>query len=158
MTNNDLFKLLQGLNSVGNCKGARFAYCVAKNVEKLTAECKLLEKQMEPSDKFKEYETKRIGLVSKYCDKNEDGSPKLTPESTFVFDGGNTAPKGLIDEIDVLRSSYDTEIIERNKQVEDFNILLSDESDFVPSKIKNEFLPDDITVAQVTSIMAIIED
>lgn len=157
MKNNDLFTLLRGLNAVADCKGARFAYCVAKNVEKLTAECKLLEKQIEPSPEFKEYDEKRSEIAKSVCDKNEDGSPKVTPDNLLLFNGSTQTPSNIAVMITTLQGEYKEALAVREKQIVDFNSLLEDESDFVPVKVKEENIPEEISGAQLLAIMSIIE-
>lgn len=156
MNNEDLFKLLQGLNEVAGYKGARFAYAVARNIDKLTNECKLLEKQVVPSEEFQEFENKRLELAKGYCDKNEDGSP-VTKDNMFVFNGGTQMPKELADAMEALVNENKDLLEARNAQISDFNVLLKDLSDFVPYKLKEEFLPDDITAAQMVNILPIID-
>lgn len=155
MKKQDLFTLRQGLNNVASYPGAKFAYCIAKNIAKVTEECKLIESIMKPSDKYSEYDQKRVELAKEFCDKNEDGSPK-TEGNAFVISAENRVNFEV--EHTKLRAEYVEEISEFTKQQEDFNILLQEESDLVLFKISDALLPEDITASQVVAIMEIIEE
>lgn len=155
MKNKELFELLHGLKEVSNYPGAKFAFCVAKNIAKLTAECTLLESVIKPSDAFTKYDGKRIELAKQFCDKNEDGTAKmngnafdLTAEGMSKF---NTAHAEL-------EKEYTDVLEERNKQIAGFNILLDEKSTVTVFKISEDNLPEAITAAQLVAIMPIIEE
>ena len=58
----DLFRLISGLNSVGKLPGAKFGYAVAKNLGKIEREIKALQKTLEMSDEYKEFDELRTEI------------------------------------------------------------------------------------------------
>jgi hypothetical protein len=155
MKKSDLFQLLHSLKAVSSYSGAKFAYTVAKNIKTLTEECTILEKLIEPSESFKEYEQKRSSLAASFANKNEDGSAKVNGNQ---YELSEYAQKAFETELDNVTTNYVDVLNVRKKQLDEFNILLEEEANITLCKLKESSLPADITGAHVLSIMEIIEE
>ncbi|OGW36134.1 MAG: hypothetical protein A2X58_08625 [Nitrospirae bacterium GWC2_56_14] len=154
MKKKDLFMLLQGLNDVADFSGAKFAYAIAKNIKLVEDECNLLRGLTKPNDAFMEYNGKREALAQKYCEKNEDNTPK-TNDNEYVMGVGKLKFK---QEHSALLIEYADAIAEYNSKLADFNALLEENADIELFKISSELLPDAITPKHVVAIMAVIEE
>jgi len=89
MTNQDLQRLLSGINSCGNLKGVKFSYALSKNRKMIMAELETLQEAIKPSEAFAEYDKKRIELCEKFADQ-ENGKAKLV-NNNYVFSDENKA-------------------------------------------------------------------
>jgi demethoxyubiquinone hydroxylase (CLK1/Coq7/Cat5 family) len=155
MKKQELFPLLKGLNDVANYPGAKFAYAVAKNIQVVTEECKLLEKLQEPTEAFKAFEAERMDAILKVAETDETGSPKVTNNQYTIL--AENREQFTLD-MQVLQEKHKLALEARDKQIAEFNQLLEELIDITIFSIKAELLPEDITAAQITAIMAIIED
>jgi hypothetical protein len=155
MKNVDLFRLREGLNNVSNLKGVKFAYVVLKNKKIVEEEIETLQKSIEMSEQFQEFERKRIGLCEQYSEKNKDGSP-------IIVNNAYNIPDREKFEIEVagLKSQYLDCVSERESQLREYDKLLKDDTDVLGklSKININHIPDDISATQLDSIKEIIED
>jgi hypothetical protein len=155
MKNKELFSLHQGLNQVTNLPGLKFAYAVAKNLNLVISELKLIQKLRDPKLGYTEYDSKRIELAKQYADKNEDESPKQE-NNNFIITGENRVKFDA--EIALLQAEHQEAIDTHLKQLEEFTELLEEDCKLEFHKVKLKELPNDLNAAQVTAIMPIIDD
>lgn len=143
-----------------NLKGAKFGYALLKNIDKLTAECKLIEEARGIPEKFKEYETKRIALCEKYADKDETGQPQKKQYSATSFEYIiNPDNIQFISEVETLKNEYTQAIEEFAKTEEDYKTLLNSENnDFKLTLITFDCVPEDISVELLSVIKSFIKD
>lgn len=155
MKNVDLFRLREGLNSVSNLKGVKFAYVVLKNKKFLEEEIEALQKSIEMSLPFQEFERKRIGLCEQFSDKNSDGSPIIVNNAYSIPER-----EAFEKEVAELKNQYLEAVLERENQLREYDKLLKEESDVLSklAKVKIEHVPDDISATQLDNIKEIIED
>lgn len=154
MKNVDLFRLRDGLNDVSNLKGVKFAYSVLKNKKLVEDEIALIQKSVEMSPEYQEYERNRIELCEKYADKDKDGKSVVV---NGAYQIENKTEFNV--EVEKIKNENLKFIEERVKQVNDYEVLLQEESDVAEklSKVKEEYLPSDITANQLQSIIEMIE-
>lgn len=153
ITNQKLWALLQGIKNLSGLKGVKFAYGMAKNKRLIEQEIEILQEAIKPSDKFQEYDKKRIDFCVKYADKDDKGKAKLEGNE-YVFSGKN---KEKFDkEIETLKKEYGQEQKEREEQIDEFHKLMTKESDFKPFMIAYEEIPEDITSDQMSGIIDLI--
>ena len=151
----ELFTLLRGLNEVANYSGAKFAYAVAKNLQVVTEECKVLEKLQEPTEAFKAFEAERMEIIVKVAEKDETGNPKVT-DNQYTILAENREQFAL--DMQELQTKHKEALEARDKQITEFNALLEEPVDITLFNVKFDCLPADITAAQITAIMAIVEE
>lgn len=155
MINRDLFGLRAGLQAVGNLRGAKFVYAAAKNSRMIDNEIKALQKASQPDAAFMEFDKQRHKLCQEYALTGGDGKAKVN--------GGNYAidparQEEFDDKLADLREEHGTAIAAREKQQEEFEALLDEECELELHKVAQEHLPEDITAAQLTGILDMVED
>lgn len=154
MQKRDLFTLLNGLRNVGNLRGTKFVYAVARNTRTVSAEVEDLQKALQPGDDFTAFEQKRTKLCIDCALKDATGNPamngmsyKIDPALQNVFDA----------RIEELRAEHVEAIASREKQVTEFNAMLGEECTIELYKVAVDDVPDDITAAQLTAILDMVE-
>jgi hypothetical protein len=152
ITNQNVVDLQQGLNQVKNLSGIRFAYVIAKNLNKVNSEVETFRETIKPSDAYNEYEKERIELCELHANKDEKGKPVIIGNE---YDGlaGN---KAFDAQMEVLKEKHKEVIDARQKKIDDFNAFLKEESKLELHKIDVNSVPKEITTGQLSGIMPII--
>lgn len=153
MTNQDLINLYEGLDKVKDLKGFKFAYAVVRNSNKIKTEITNLEETLKTTEKFNEFETKRIELNKKYAKKDEKGEP-IIEKDAYILENKEEFEK----EYELLKEEYKEEITKREEQNKELVKFLKEETTFELFKVKKEDVPQDITPAQMGGIISIIEE
>jgi hypothetical protein len=75
ITNNQILVLNQLLKSnlLSTLTGAKLNYALLKNINKIEKETEDIKKIVNPSDRYKEFDKKRIDICQLYCEKDEKG-------------------------------------------------------------------------------------
>lgn len=161
--NEKLSSLMQGIEAVSGLKGVRFAYSMARNRLALKRELETLQEAIKASDKFAEYDKKRIELCEQHADKDEKNKPKMinvgtekAPREEFVFSKANKVK--FDKEVDVLQKENKAILDERDAQLKEFAELLKKESEFKPYMIAYEAIPEDISSSQLSGIIDLVEE
>lgn len=152
ITYRKLDQLYVALDACNNLSGVKFVYSVSKNMAKIEQELKLLEKAIEPSKDFLEYERKRIELNEKFCIKHPNGTP-IREEGKYIYPEGTNPDNFFVD----LNKEYEKTISKREKQISEFEKLMDTELDIDLHMLKQNDLPESITVQQMRGINAIVE-
>lgn len=155
MKKQDLFRIQQGLKTVANLKGVKFAYAVAKNNRKITAECEDIQEGIKPTEEWEEIEKKQREINLEHCKKNEAGDPIPDASGQFII-----LPEFKIahtNRMQHLKDASKEAYAEREKQIEDYNKSMNDVIEFKLHTIKEEDLPSDITGAQLDGIFEMVE-
>lgn len=153
MKKGELYSLMAGLEAVKDLKGIKFAYARAKNKKLIQDELQLFGETLKASEKFSEFEDKRVELCKKYCKKDEKGKP-LTKNDSYVGLEDNTE---FQQELVNLKEVHKDIVTERQNQVDEYNKMLSEETKLDFHKILLEDVPADITGQQLELIMPIIQ-
>lgn len=159
MTKSESIALFQSLNKLGNLKGVKFAYAVSKNVSLLKPEVESLEKASTASEEFNEFEKKRVALVESFAKKDSEGKPQKTNKDgvdTYLIEDGKQ--EELDEAFEKLKSENQEVWDARLKQVKEYNELLKTDSSVTLYKVALVDVPSDISVQQMYSISAIVED
>ena len=157
MKNRELQPLVQAIDACGNLQGLQFAYGLAKNRNLLIAELKLMQKANKHSNEFKEYDQKRVKLAENMSKRNEDGTPMtemMQNGEQYVIENKPAFNKKLKD----LQEEYKDALAEQEKKNIEFESFLDEESSFVPFKIKQSYVPENISVTQMNGIVSLIEE
>lgn len=157
MTNNDILTLNQSLHDI-NLKGAKFSYAVARNIELLKPEVTALQKAIDISSEYKEYDAKRIELCKQYANKDDSGEVILLnkgkPDEKFDIKD----QKAFDLELDKLNKENQAVIDARTKQIKDFSELLEEDKEIAFYKCNLKDVPEEITTNELRSIIDIIEE
>lgn len=154
MKNHEIFRLRKALDDVSDIKGIKFAYSVLKNKKILDEEIDIFKKTMEVSEIYNEYDHKRVAICEKYAQLDEHGNPTIV-DSQYVITDKESFEKEFV----VLKEEYKVAISDRNKQISDYDKLMTEDSDITTklSKVKFEHLPEDLSAAQLETIQEIID-
>lgn len=153
MTKGEAISLFNTLNKLGHLSGVKFAYVVSKNISLLKPEFEALQKAVEPTEEFKEYDKKRVALAESFAKKDGDGKAVIENGEYVIEDreAFEIAFKKLKED--------NKKVVEaRDKQIDEQNEILKTESDVVLYKVSVEDIPKDITVSQMYSIGEIVVD
>ena len=150
----EVLQLFDGLNTLQNLKGAKFAYMCAKNKEILRGEVTATRAAYMPSDKMKEYEGKRIALCEKYADKDDN-------EKAVIINGSYSLVmnKAVFDkELKKLTKDYKETIDENDGKIAEYKKFLEEEIEPDLVSIDLEDVPKEITGRQMDVIIKLVID
>lgn len=155
-----LFENLQErLSSIKDLQGAKFTYNISKNIDIIEKEVKHITKAIESSEKHKEYDEKRVELCKEFSKKDENGevvyiTDPNTGSKEFDLD---TTDKKWLKAIDKLKEDYSDTLKEREKQVEDYNALLKEDSTVEFFTMSIDEIPEMISVEQMLLVKHFIK-
>lgn len=153
MQNKKLVELYQGLNSVKDLKGVKFAYGIVKNINIIKSEIEAFQESINPTKEFMAFENGRIELAKKHSKKDDKGNPVIADNQYEVEDKDKFEESFL-----ELREKHKEAIDKREKQAEEYNKLLAEESKIELHKIKMSDVPDNISPEQLAAIFDIIDN
>lgn len=145
--------LLDWLNACSSLPGAKFAYCVSKNREKITTYVKELEKGFGPTAEFVKYEEARIKLARSHAEKDENKEPKVENGQFVIKD-----KKAFKKAVEALKKEHKKAIDSRKKQIKSFEKLMQSEAKVELHKIKREDISSEINANQLDGIKMLIEE
>ena len=158
MKKSEVLLLYKALNRLGSLTGVKFAYAVSKNINILKNEIESLDKAMEPSEKFMEYDKARIALVELHAEKDDKGKAKIETSASgaqqYVIDEENKMFKKAFD---TLKAKHKEAVDARDKQTEEYIKLLATDSDVKVYKVKLDDVPKEITAVQMSGIYEIVD-
>ena len=151
----ELFNLLSAFVKVKNLKGAKFAYAIIKNQEKIKREIIAFNKNNapKPAKEYNEWERARIELCNKHCAKKND-KPIIT-DNKFV---GLEKNPNFEKELEELKKKYKTTLDDYQKQVNEYNTKIGEEIEFDLHQVNKDELPAEISTVQLEGILAIVKE
>jgi hypothetical protein len=153
MTKQGALDLYINLNKLGNLKGVKFAYGVSKNVGLLKAEIDSLDKASAPTEEYQKFDAERLEIVKKFAKKDDKGEP-IIKDNNYEM----ASQKEFDTAFDALKVEHKEVWEARVKQLEEYSELLKTDSAVVLYKIALSEVPTDITVTQMYSISALVEE
>ena len=141
-----------------------FSFFIIRNIHHLMPEIQsinTIRQSMMTSDRIQEYDNKRIAIAEKFCDKNENGKPKLSKEldtfnnaqNVYTFTPENKAL--FAEAFKELTKEYEEDLSEFEASVNEFSFLMNEEIEIDITKISFKHIPDDVNIA---NIMKFIEE
>lgn len=143
----ELVNLYKALNEVK--AGGKFAYGVLKNKKQLQSEFdNLAEIENKSVDKIKPFNDEKIELFKKYGKQNDDGS-------IYIDKDDKEAINKITPEMNKLNEKYKGILAVYEKEMKELNDILQEDVDveFVPYKINDELIPDDLDVKVLELMM-----
>ena len=156
MKNNELQAFHEGLQSVGELKGAIFAYAVGKNGKRIESTLLALNSSLKVGDEYRKFEKKKNEILLENSVKNEDGTSKIINMPGGAMSYEFEDQEKVEEEIKVLQDEYSDALDKQEINVEDFNKLMELESDVKIHQVKFENIPEDITGKQMAKILPMI--
>ena len=154
MTKSEVLQLYNNLNQLGKLSGVKFSYAVARNLALLKPEVEAINKTLEPSKEFLEWDKERVALAQEYSKKDEKDKP-IVEGNRYVMENEKTFNK----ELEKKQKNHKSAIDAREKQIEEYMKLLEEKTDEIKLyKIKLEHIPESITTQQMNGIVDIVEE
>jgi hypothetical protein len=147
--------LLDALTQLGALPGVnvKFAYAAAKNKAKLQGEQKAVQEGAQPSEKFLEFESKRIALCQEMVDKKEDGSPVMNHQGFVIL-----KRKAEFDTaMESLSAEYQEAIDLRKEQIKAATELMEEPCKVELHKIDIELFPA-LSINQMEALLPMISE
>jgi len=167
MTKLETLNLYGNLQKLGNLKGVKFAYAVAKNLALIKGEVDILtettKKLLEPTDvEYRKFGEERVTLAESFAKKDDKGNAiKIKKiengQEVEVFDGLDNNPKWE-KAFEKLREEYKIMLDARDEVIKEQNELLKTESTLQLYKIALHDVPADISVNQMKDIAEIVSE
>ena len=153
MKRQDLFALQNTLNGMTDIKNTKLSYAILKNLKKIDAELEIIkELQGKKVEGYEDFENARIALCIEQADKDDNGEAIIENNAYKVTD-----LEAFQKELDKLEDEHREAVDAKQKQQKEFVELLNEECDLDFHKVKETDLPDDLTVAQLVGIEALID-
>lgn len=156
LTKEQILELYQSLINVGNLKGVQFAYAVAKNLNILEPEIEAIRKANNPSDRYIEYDRKRIKLAESHSVK-VNGKPEKTIRNGVEAYNVKDEAK-FLEELKVIQSEYEKDIVDREKQSKEINELLKESVEVTIYTVNVQHIPTDIEAKQMSDIFLMVDE
>jgi len=135
----ECFDLLEVINQIlPKSKIVKLNMYLYSNKDILESENEKLRNSITVSEKFKEYENKRLVLCREYAEKDDNNEPKI---KDGVFVGLNTNDD-FIGIFDALVVEYKTHIEEYKDQMGQYNALMDEDIDIELDKFDVDIIPD----------------
>jgi len=154
LSGNDLVALHGALEAVANLKGIKFAYGVAKNKSRIETELKALQAGLTPSDKYAEYDKKRLALCRTHAAKDEKGAPQTVGRSFVGLEGNEEFQT----KVEALQKEYKDAIDTHQKLLDEYVAAMKEDVEFKEYIIPLANVPEDITAGQLSGIIVLIDD
>lgn len=157
LTKKQILELHSALLSVGNLKGVRFSYAVAKNLSSLATEVIALQKAYTTSKEFNEYDNERIKLAEKHAER-VNGRPDLIITKDGLEKYNIKDEPKFFAELKILQSKHETAIKNREDQLKEIDKILEEQVDIDLCKISINDIPEEIQAKQMADLFMIVED
>lgn len=155
LTKKQVVELYQALLKVGDLKGVKFSYAVAKNTLTLEPEVEAIKKMYTKTKEFEEYDSKRIKIAEKYA-VIENGNPKkMIRDGLEVYDIKDN--QKFEAEIKELQKVYEATIKAREDQLKEIDKVLEEKADYDLQIINISDIPSEIDAKQMTDLFIIID-
>lgn len=148
--------LNQNLSYLGALKGSKFSFTISKNKEVIKPIIdKLKNKLIKQSDKFEEFDKKRVEINKKYAKLDEKGNPELVNEQYQILDDKK---EDFNKEIDTLKEEYKDTLKEREDQKKELEAFLKEEITLEFKSIPLSIVPEDISVDEMDILAPLVEE
>jgi len=155
----ELLKFAEVIKSFEGLKySTKFSYFLTKNKLACKDELEALDEARKPDQKFLDFELERVKTAQEHSEKGADGSPVIR-NGAFIILPDNQ--EKFDKEMAKLRKVNKVVIEAREKQAEEFDKLIGEETEFNGTKIKLSELPTQIEPALLEVLVTldlIIED
>lgn len=158
VTKGDLFRIREGLKSLDEYRGLKFAYAVAKNLRFVESELKLVEGVNKWSKEYTAYQEERQKITLKFAEKDKQGNPIVLGQSP----NGDMRIK-LTDaaacnkETEALEEKHADLIKEQEKKDEEFKEYLKEPAEVKFYIIPKKLVPSTILVKHLRLIFEVVE-
>ncbi len=153
MKNEKISEVYIGLKKIKDLEGVKLNYAIAKNVNKLEQEVIAIEKSLEASVGFKEYEKARIELAKSHAKKDDNGIP-VEKDGRYIMVDEDKFNK----EWGKLKLKHKKDLDAREEQLKDFNKLLDLEVPIELFMVDLKDVPENITTKDMLALYPMIKE
>jgi hypothetical protein len=146
LKNYQILDLVDAIMQIGERKiksNKKFSYAVILNDEIIQPHLKAIQSVAVPSESYNEFETKRIEILNTYAKIDDIGNVVMDNNQGVVFKSEEDDAKAR-KEIDALANEYSDVLDERNKEITEYNELLSVEIEVDIATVLLDDIPDEI--------------
>lgn len=147
--------LNQRLSLLGALKGSKFSFTIAKNKEVIKPTVDKLNKMIKMSNRFMEFDKKRVEINEKYAERDEKGNP-IMKEERFTIP--NDKKEDFEKEIEALKTEYKDAVSERETQKKELEAFLKEEITLDFKTIPLSIIPEDINVDEMEILAPLVEE
>lgn len=141
------------LRSLQRVHRTKFAYSIARNMKAVQAEVEATDAAKRPSDKYFEYDRKRLDLVKKYGLRTPKGELVVDENgSAQLWDSGSFAK-----EWEELKAQYAKVVEEQDNKAKELRDFLSEEVSWEAYPVKAEHCPNDLASEEVFWLLDILD-
>ena len=159
-TNNDALGLLSEIKTIeseGKALPIKFAWALSRTKKKLTELMDSVKELNIPSEAYKKYDAATIALCNEMAARDEKGEPKIV--STPNGPSYDIVDRGLFDsKLKSLQDQHKQALEEQEAKAKEIMDLLNEECIIELYKVKSEFLPKEMPLAQLEIFAPMIED
>ena len=123
-----------------------YSFAIAKNIKVLEQIIDPIQTAISPHDDFKKYEELRKNICEKNCKRDINGEV-LSHNGTYIFD--DEILKIVNEQIEQLKEEYKTALIDRENQVNEYNIFLKEESTIQLCCIQFDHFPETVSPEEI---------
>jgi len=157
----ELVTMRTGIKRCRKYQGVKFGFGLAKNQRRIETELTDMQTKLKFTDKYKEFDEKRIELCKKHGDKDENGKAKQIPDpmnpDNKMFLGIDDNPE-FDKEIEKLTKEYQKEVDDFKDRLKQYNELLQEEIKFELHMISIDDIPPEITAEEIAPLINMITD
>jgi len=150
MKKRDLYSFERGLK-IAKFEHPRVTYAINKNKRLVRQTIEDMEKAIEPSDKYKEFQKEREELAKLYSKKDEKGNPELKhiqdpnnpmeKQWIYVIPGQEDPKSKYRKELAKIEKKYEADVKEHSDKLQKYNDeFLDDKADFEPFMLPLDLL------------------
>ena len=152
MKNKDVAPFLNALESVKDLSGFRFALAVVRNKKACNAKVEEFKEALKPSDRYTEYDTKRVNLCKAHAKKDESGEPIVANGEYQIAD-----VLALMSELSPISEEYQDAVSEYSQKLKDFEAIADDDAGITLEQVGSDDMPKDITPAQLEALYEMVK-
>lgn len=156
LTRQDIIDLNNGLHAVGNLSGFKFAYAIARNINKLKSHMDEIREMHKVDLEYNSFEKERVKIAEEHA-VTENGKPKTTMKNGtpgYIIKD----QKGFDKDLEVLKEKYKDAIEAREKQKIALEKFLKESVEVDLYTIPTEYVPDAITAQQMVGVLPIVDE
>jgi len=154
LTKKEIVGLYQSFLAVGNLKGVRFAYVIARNTLTLEPEVEAIRKMYVESKEFATYNVERIKMAELYAEKDNGVPRKMIKDGLEVYDIKDKVKFETA--IKDLQAKYENAIKGREEQLKQIDKVLEEQTTVDLLTLDISDIPEEIDAKQMTNIFTIV--
>lgn len=152
-----LVELYNTLKSMSNGQVTKaLGYALLVNLNNLESHVKALQDMGKPSDKFIEFEKKRVALITSYCKKDSAGSPMVLPNG--AADVLEESKSELMTKLSELLNENNEVLKEHSSFQKEIADLLETESEVELDTISFKLLPEKLEFKDIEVLTPVIKE